>query len=257
MKKQTYIGDIRIGTATEWEQFIKKYDGITGSIYMQGCTGLTSVTFPKETGYIDMQGCTGLTSVTFPDKVSGYIYMQGCTGLTSVTFPKETGSIYMQGCTGLTSVTFPDKVSGYIYLDDKSSDYLLSLQHKKIICQLNDVNFDRKLFDSVRFGQLSAADVFSISNMEQRRVAYERLDKIKIKELDGLTVVDRIEDDGCGYPMQIISFTLPRVNQPFLYLNCFCPSSGREYYLETQETDCWTAKAASFGLSDVEWVAEY
>ena len=57
--------------------------------------------------------------------------------------------------------------------------------------------------------------------------------------------------------MRVVSFKLPGISQPFLYLNCFCPSGGREYYLETRKKVCWKAKAASFGLEDVEWVAEY
>ena len=197
MKKQTYQGNITITSQAQWDEFAKKYD-------------------------------------------------------------KVTGSIYMQGCTGLTSVTFPDKVTGSIDMDETSSEYLLSLQHNKIVYRINSVQFPRNLFDSVRHGELSAAEVFAISNMEQRRVAYERMDKIKMKDLDGLAVLDEVADDGHGYPMRIVSFNLPRVSEPFLFLNCHCPSGGREYYLETRQEDCWAAKAASFGLvRSVEWVAEY
>jgi hypothetical protein len=244
---------------------------------MNGCTGLTSVTFPKESGYIYMNGCIGLTSVTFPDKVYGSISMDGCTGLTSVTFPKESGSISMDGCIGLTSVTFPKesgyismngctgltsvtspKESGYIYMDEKTSEYLLSYGHKKTIYQINNVQFDKPLFDQVRHGELSASQVFAIRDMEQRRVAYEKMDKIKMKELEGFAVIDKVEDDGKGYPMQVVQFSLPGFKEPFRYLACHCPTEGRGYFLETRETECWKAKSASFGLpADIEWAAEY
>ena len=117
---------------------------------------------------------------------------------------------------------------------------------------------DAGLWQSIAAGTLSAAEVFAIPNMEQRRVAYECMDKLKMKELPNFTIVDQVADDGCGFPMQIISFTLKGFNRPFLFLNGFCPSGGREYFLETQQSDCWEAKAASFGLDrSVEWVAEY
>jgi|GEM_PF-6015778 len=261
MRKEIYQGNIIIATAAEWHEFVKKYKGITGYISMNGCTGLTSVTFPdKISGSISMDGCIGLTSVTFPDKISGYgyIYMNGCTGLTSVTFPKESGYIYMDGCIGLTSVTFPDKVSGYIYMDEKTSEYLLSYGHKKTIYQINNVQFDKPLFDQVRHGELSASQVFAIRDMEQRRVAYEKMDKIKMKELEGFAVIDKVEDDGKGYPMQVVQFSLPGFKEPFRYLACHCPTEGRGYFLETRETECWKAKSASFGLpADIEWAAEY
>ena len=237
MRKEIYQGNYFIATAAEWHEFVKKYKGITGYISMNGCTGLTSVTFPKESGSISMDGCIGLTSVTFPDKVSGTIYMNGCTGLTSVTFPKESGSIFM---------------------NEKTSEYLLSYGYKKTIYQINNVQFDKPLFDQVRHGELSASQVFAIRDMEQRRVAYEKMDKIKMKELEGFAVIDKVEDDGKGYPIQVVQFSLPGFNEPFRYLNCFCPTEGREYFLETRKTEVWKAKAASFGLpADIEWAAEY
>jgi hypothetical protein len=124
---------------------------------------------------------------------------------------------------------------------------------------LNGVRFDDvALWKSISNGTISASEVFAIENTEQRRVAYELMDKAKMLELPGLEVIHEVDDDGQGYKMRIISFSLPGISRPFLYLNCFCPSSGREYHLETQEKDCWRAKAASFGLpADVEWTAEY
>ena len=234
-------------------------DKVMSYIEMQGCTGLTSVTFPdKVMGYIDMRGCTGLTSITFPDKVMGSIYMQGCTGLTSITFPDKVMSyIYMQGCTGLTSVTFPDKVTGYIYMDDRCSEALLSMQHKRIIYRISAVQFNRDLFDKVRHDDLSAQEVFSITNMEQRRIAYERMDKIKMKDMPGFKTLHEVADDGRGYPMKVVSFTVEGYNEPFKFLNCFCPSTGREYFLETKQDTCEVAKAKSFGFDRLTFDEEY
>jgi len=123
---------------------------------------------------------------------------------------------------------------------------------------IHGVRFDSvELWRNVASGALSAAEVFAIANMEQRRVAYDIMDKAKMAELPGLQILDNITDDGYGYPMRIVSFQLPGIKAPFMYLNCFCPSGGREYYVETRESDCWKAKAASFGLDNVEWESEF
>jgi hypothetical protein len=124
---------------------------------------------------------------------------------------------------------------------------------------LNGVRFDDVvLWKSIASGTISAAETFAIGNMEQRRVAYELMDKSKMLEVPGLEVIHEVDDDGQGHKMRIISFKLPSIPKPFLFLNCFCPSGGREYYLETRKKDCWAAKAASFGLpADIEWIAEY
>jgi len=142
------------------------------------------------------------------------------------------------------------------YLSDKSSDFLLSKNPKAAEYRINNVVFDRALFNKVRLGKLKAAEVFSITNTEQRRVAYERLDKSKMAELPNLEVLDEVANDGYGYPMRVISFTLNGYKEPFRYLNCFCPSTGREYYLETQQQSCEAAKSASFGIN-ANFDAEY
>jgi len=216
-KKETYQGVLWVRTAEEWQVFIERYDAISGNIYMRGCTGLTSVSFPKE--------------------VSGYISMDGCTGLTSVSFPK--------------------KMSGYIYMDDRCSGRLLAVQHEKILYHINDVLFPKPFFDSIRKGTLSAAEVFTIENMEQRRVAYERMDKAKMLELPNLKVLHEVADDGHGYPMRVISFTVSGYDTPFRFLNCHCPTEGREYFLETKQDTCDEAKAHSFGFDKITFDEEW
>src|SRR5208337_385570 len=237
-------GGIYITSAKEWEEFIAKYNHFGGSLYVSG-TGLTSLTFPSGMsigGYLYVSG-TGLTSLTFPSGMSigGSLDVSG-TGLTSLTFPSGMsigGYLYVRG-TGLTSLTFPSGMSigGY---------------------QLNDVEFDKKLFMKVFYGQLSAKEVFTLRNMEQRRVAYERMDKLKMKELPDYNILHEVADDGHGYPMKIVSFTMPGYgyDTPFYFLNCFCPSEGREYFLETRQTDCWKAKARSFGFDSITFDEEW
>jgi hypothetical protein len=57
--------------------------------------------------------------------------------------------------------------------------------------------------------------------------------------------------------MQIISFDREGFSTPFLYLRCFDPSTGREYYLETREKNCLKAKAKSFGLEEIVFEKEW
>jgi len=57
--------------------------------------------------------------------------------------------------------------------------------------------------------------------------------------------------------MRIVSFSIKGFDQPFKYLNCFCPSTGREYYLETQQDKCEMAKSKSFGMDKVEFDEEF
>ena len=143
------------------------------------------------------------------------------------------------------------------YVSDKNSEWLLS-QKGNFIFRINEVNFPEELFHKVRKDELSASEVFGMENAEQRRAAYEKMDKLKMKDLPGLKVEDEVKDDGYGYPMKVISFKSDKFDTPFYFLNCFDASTGREYFVETRQMKCWKAKMDSFGLQesdkfDEEW----
>src|SRR3990167_4942247 len=121
---------------------------------------------------------------------------------------------------------------------------------------IKGVRFEKDLWQKITKNELSAKEVFDIKNTEQRRIAYELMDKKKMLELKDYKILDEVKDDH-GYPMKIISFNVDGFKQPFMYYNCFCPTTGREYFLKTEKTNCVEAKSASFGLSDIEFTKEW
>ena len=184
---------------------------------------------------------------------SGNIYIQNKKEWVNFTKKNNgtSGSLYMSGMTGVTSVTFPEGFKcGSLDMSDKCSEYLLATNRAKVVFTIENVRFDKPLFDSVRQDLLIAQEVFAITNMEQRRIAYQRMDKAKMKDLPNLKILDEVKNDGYGYSMRVISFTVEGYDKPFKFLNCFDPSTGREYFLETQEDTCWIAKNKSFGIDD-------
>ena len=132
----------------------------------------------------------------------------------------------------------------------------IEYQDGTAIYKLNGVTFEKEWWDKIVNDKMTAQEVLAIDNTEHRRIAYEYMDKTKMKKLKGYKVLDKVKDDGYGNPMKIISFEIPKIGT-IKYLNCFCPSSGREYYLGTDKDTCWSAKNSSFGLEDVKWVKEW
>ena len=57
--------------------------------------------------------------------------------------------------------------------------------------------------------------------------------------------------------MRIVKFNLDGYSEPFLYYHCVCPSTGREYYVETKQTNCQSAKAMSFGKETLTFDLEF
>lgn len=122
---------------------------------------------------------------------------------------------------------------------------------------LDGIKFEKEWWDKITNDLLSPQEVLAIDNLEHRRIAWKYMDKGKLTGLDSFTVLDEVKDDGKGYPMRIISFNHPDVDEPLKYYNCFCPTTGREYYIGTQETTCAKAKSQSFGFDEINFINEW
>ena len=118
---------------------------------------------------------------------------------------------------------------------------------------------DIKWINKILKDELTAEEVFAIDNIEHRRVAYEYMDKLKMKELKDYKILDEVKDDGYGNIMKIVSFTVQQMKEPLKFLNCFCSSSRREFFIQTEQDKCWEAKSQSFGeLSEkIKWIKEW
>lgn len=121
------------------------------------------------------------------------------------------------------------------------------------------VNFEKDLWTKIVKNKLSAEYILTkIENVEQRRIAWELMDKSKIKKLKGLKVLDR-QKDGKGKVMRIITFTVKGFDTPFYFYEGIDASTSRKYYLETDKKTVWEAKAGFVGFSpdEIEYKNEY
>jgi hypothetical protein len=115
---------------------------------------------------------------------------------------------------------------------------------------------DIKLANKILKGELSFNEIMKIENIEQRRIAYEHVDKSKILQEKGLEIIDE-RIDNYGNIMKIYSLKTDEYDESFYYLYCICPSTGREYMLETREITCDKAKAKSFGYDELTFDKEW
>ena len=110
---------------------------------------------------------------------------------------------------------------------------------------------DFKWINKILKDELTAEEVFAIDNIEHRRIAYEYMDKAKMKQLKDYKVLDEQIDEK-GNPMKILSFTIQNMKEPLKFYNCVCPSSKREYFIGTNENTCKEAKAGCWGFKKGE-----
>ena len=121
---------------------------------------------------------------------------------------------------------------------------------------INNVQFNFEWFNKIRKDQLSPEEIFAIDNLEHRRIAYEMMDKTKMKSLKDYKVLDEATDNYKN-PMKVISFSVKGVDEPLKYLNVFCPTTNREYFIGTAENKCEKAKAKSFGFDKLVFNKEW
>jgi len=112
---------------------------------------------------------------------------------------------------------------------------------------LHGVNFEKKWWTKIVNDKFTPDQVFAIDNLEHRRIAYEYMDKSKMSKLKDFEVLDEATDEQ-GNKMKIIQFKVKNVDEPLKYLNVVCPTTGRIYFLGTNENKCFNAKYTSFGL---------
>ena len=176
-------------------------------------------------------------------------------------FPKlesVSGYVYIQENKELEKQFWKILSKNKWYVSNLSSEWLLS-QKGNFIYKLNNVEFPKEWFDKIRKDELSPEEVFAIDNQEHRRVAYAFMDKTKMKQLKDFQILDEQTDDK-GNPMKPISFKVKNVSEPLKFYQCVCASEPREYFEQTDQDKCWSAKKRMFGFSDtadVKWIQEW
>src|SRR3990167_7945791 len=78
------------------------------------------------------------------------------------------------------------------YLSNETNESILSANLKTATYKIRGVEFKKELFDKVRKDKLSAEEVFALENLEQRRIAFELMDKVKMKALDNYKILDTV-----------------------------------------------------------------
>ncbi len=191
------------------------------------------------------------------EEISGYVYVYKNATLTAPKLAEVSGSVDVYENAKLEKQLWKIASKNKWYVSDKSSGWLLS-QNGNFVYKINNVEFPKEWFNKIRKDELTAEEAFAIDNIEHRRVAFEKMDKAKMKQLKDYKILDEQTDEK-GNPMKILSFTIQNMKEPLKFYNCLCPSSKREYFIGTEKDTCAEAKAACWGFSkgEIEFVNEW
>ena len=184
-------------------------------------------------------------------EVSGSVYVSANATFTAPKLVEVSGYVDVRENATLEKQLWKIASKNVWYVTEKSSEWLLS-KNGNFKYRLNNVEFSKEWFDKIRKDELSPEEVFAIDNIEHRRIAFEFMDKAKMKQLKDYKVLDdQIDND--KNPMKILSFTVQNMKTPLTFYNCIEPSTGREYFLQVDGVKtCEEAKKALIGLKGQE-----
>ena len=193
----------------------------------------------------------------YTEKISGSVYVRENAKASFPKLESVSGYVDVQENENIEKQLWKIASKNKWYVSEKSSEWLLAKQGN-FVYRLNSVVFPKEWFDKIRKDQLSPEEVFAIYNQEHRRIAYEYMDKAKMKTLKDFKVLDEQTDDK-GNPMKIISFNVKNVSEPLKFYDCVCPSTKRNYFVQTDQDTCEAAKKRMFGFTkddNVKFVGE-
>ena len=233
MKEKIYEGNVEItySNKKDWNKKLKGITKITGCLYIYSNAELNALN--------SVGGCLSINAnaeLKALNSVGGYLYINA-----NVPYLEQQLWKYCK--------------KNRWFINEKSSKWLID-KKGNFEYRLNNVIFNREWFLKIKNDELLPDEVFAINNIEHRRVAYEFMDKSKMKYIKDFKVLDE-EKDNKGNVMKIVSFTVQNMKEPLKFYNCICPSSGREYFIGTNKNKAWEAKNSSFGLNDCEWEEEF
>ena len=256
--EKTYKGNIEITkeNSKEWEKKLKYTENITGDLSIYSNVELKAPNLESVGGDLYINSNVELKALK---SVGGDLYINSNVELKAPNLESVGGDLYIYSKISeeLERQLWENNKKKKWYVCNLCSEWLLS-KKGNFVYRLNNVEFPKEWFDKIRKDELSPEEIFAIDNIEHRRIAFEFMDKAKMKQLKDYKVLDEQIDEK-GNPMKVLSFTIQNMKEPLKFYNCICPSTGREYFIGTAENTCDEAKAKCWGFKDeeIEFVNEW
>src|SRR3990167_5020209 len=207
---KTFKGNVEItkDNVLEWEKKLKNVEAVMGNLYIYSNADLKAL--KSVGGYLYINSNVTLNNLKSvggnlyinsnadlkaPNlkSVGGYLYIY--SNVTLNNLKSVGGNLYIYSKTDLTLARrliaqYSTKKSWY--LSNETNESILSANLKTATYKIRGVEFKKELFDKVRKDKLSAEEVFALENLEQRRIAFELMDKVKMKALDNYKILDTV-----------------------------------------------------------------
>ena len=223
--------------------------GLTcGSLSLRSCNFLDRLPEQIATWFLDISDCPRLSDWPKQGKIcNGNVRLRNCIEIRSLpSWLGPLGQLDVAGCVNLHQLPDGLRVSGWIDIGGSSITALpSSLQNSPL--HWRGVPVDHRIaFDP---DSITVKEVLAERNAERRRVMIERMGYLRFAESADAKVLDKDTDP--GGQRQLLKIEMSD-DEPLVGLACFCPSTGRHYFLRVppQTASCHQAAAWLAGFDD-------
>ena len=219
-----------------------------GSISLRNCGYLSELPERLNTWFLDMSDCRRFCGWPARAKIErGILRLRNCIELQSLpSWLGRLGQLDLSGCVGLNEVPEGVQVTAWI---DVGGTGITSLPESLagVPLRWRSVPVSERI--AFHPETLTAQEILAEENAEIRRVMIERMGYLRFAEDAGAKVLNKDED--AGGPRQLLRIKLEG-DEPLVGLSCFCPSTGRQYFLRVPPNTktCHQAAAWIAGFDD-------
>lgn len=240
------------------------------SICIHSCTQLETIRGLTRVGG-DLLILNGVRLKHLPDRleVEGRFSLDRCRELVELPRQLEVQGIdvgegianwrpvlSLVGCQNVKQLPDLRNVNGSIDLADCGVEDLSDEQLEGLTVRWRGVPIEARVL--FRPKSIRPEEIFTQRNAEIRRVMLERIGTNRLMQKTSSRVVDNDSDSGGVRRLIHFRVKLPSrgVRNEYRFLNCFCPSTGREYLLQVSP-DVGTCRAAAAWLAGFENPDDY
>lgn len=219
-----------------------------GSMSLRNCKYLKCLPENLDTWFLDLTDCTGFEN--WPQNATihrGIVRLRNCVNIQSLPgWFTRLGQLDVAGCVQLLCIPDGMEISGWLDIGGTNiSELPPSLEN--VALRWRGVRIDERI--AFRPESITAKQILKEPNAELRRVMIERVGFLKFAQEANAKVLD--SDSDPGGERELLRIELDE-DEPLVGLTCYCPSTGRHYFLRVPPDmkSCHQAAAWMAGFDD-------
>jgi hypothetical protein len=222
-----------------------------GTLHLRGCQSLAALPEELDVWFLDLTGCWNLH--TWPKRAaihSGRLTLRGCTALTELpAYLGPVAALNVRDCPNLRDLPDQLRITGWIDVAQSglAETRRLPAALRGVDLRWQGVRVEERII--VNPETITVEEILAEQNAERRRVLLDRFGVSRFMTETEARVLDHDADQ--GGPRKLLFVEL-KEDEPLVTLSCFCPSTGKNYFLRVppHTKTCHQAAAWIAGFGD-------